>query len=236
LDYVASASDEGVLRLPPRTELDPNEVASVFGWDGEKLEEQVRRGVLRVMWCACDVVCVWRCVVWCACDVVCAWLGWRCQKTSPHLAIPVQHPPPHTHKSPPPPNPNAIKPQYFIGAVIGAGSFGTVRECIEALSGERYAVKTVSKLPKRGPPTPRYLLKLRAEVDVMRQVRGCWLVLMLCVVDAVVSCVCIFVFVVVQRGSWKHARHPPPSQRKKKKKTNLSARRVAQRRQPARRV
>lgn len=45
--------------------------------------------------------------------------------------------------------------RYKLGRVIGAGSFGTVREAIEASTGLRYAIKTVSKIPKRGPPTPR---------------------------------------------------------------------------------
>lgn len=42
-----------------------------------------------------------------------------------------------------------------MGKVIGAGSFGTVREAAEAATGRKYAIKTVSKIPKRGPPTPR---------------------------------------------------------------------------------
>eukprot|EP00878_Enallax_costatus_P014411 GHUV01015071.1.p1 GENE.GHUV01015071.1~~GHUV01015071.1.p1 ORF type:complete len:625 (+),score=149.12 GHUV01015071.1:250-1875(+) len=58
---------------------------------------------------------------------------------------------------------------YYLGRVIGAGSFGVVREGIEVATGRRFAVKTVSKVPKRGAPTPRYLLKLRAEVEVMQQ-------------------------------------------------------------------
>lgn len=44
---------------------------------------------------------------------------------------------------------------YHLGKVIGAGSFGTVREAVEIATGQRYAVKTVSKVPKRGPVTPR---------------------------------------------------------------------------------
>lgn len=32
LDYVATASDEGVLKLPARTELDPEEIKSVFAF------------------------------------------------------------------------------------------------------------------------------------------------------------------------------------------------------------
>jgi calcium-dependent protein kinase len=44
---------------------------------------------------------------------------------------------------------------YHIGKVIGAGSFGTVREAVSIATGHTYAVKTVSKVPKRGPPTPR---------------------------------------------------------------------------------
>lgn len=45
---------------------------------------------------------------------------------------------------------------YYLGRVIGAGSFGVVREGIEVSTGRRFAVKTVSKVPKRGAPTPRY--------------------------------------------------------------------------------
>lgn len=44
---------------------------------------------------------------------------------------------------------------YYLGKVIGAGSFGTVREAVEAATGHRYAIKTVAKIPKRGAPTPR---------------------------------------------------------------------------------
>lgn len=32
LDYVASVSDDGVLKLPARTELDPEEIKTVFGY------------------------------------------------------------------------------------------------------------------------------------------------------------------------------------------------------------
>lgn len=32
LDYIATASDEGVLKLPARTELDPEEIKNVFGY------------------------------------------------------------------------------------------------------------------------------------------------------------------------------------------------------------
>ncbi|KIZ04772.1 hypothetical protein MNEG_3189 [Monoraphidium neglectum] len=97
LDYVASVQDDGVLRMPARTELDPNEIKTVFGF------------------------------------------------------------------------PRKIGESYYLGKIIGAGSFGTVREAVEASTGLRFAVKTVAKVPKRGPPTPRYLLKLRAEVEVMQQ-------------------------------------------------------------------
>ncbi|GBF97387.1 calcium-dependent kinase [Raphidocelis subcapitata] len=97
LDYVASISDDGVLRLPARTELSADEIKQVFGF------------------------------------------------------------------------PRRIFDRYTMGKVIGAGSFGTVREAFDKATGARYAVKTVSKVPKRGAPTPRYLLKLRAEVEVMAQ-------------------------------------------------------------------
>ena len=45
--------------------------------------------------------------------------------------------------------------KYHLGKVIGAGSFGTVREAVSVADGQRYAVKTVAKMPKRGAPTPR---------------------------------------------------------------------------------
>lgn len=57
----------------------------------------------------------------------------------------------------------------MVGKVIGAGSFGVVREAVQRGTGIRYAVKSVPKTPKRGVPTPRYLLKLRQEVDAMQQ-------------------------------------------------------------------
>lgn len=57
----------------------------------------------------------------------------------------------------------------MVGKVIGAGSFGVVREAVQRGTGIRYAVKSVPKIPKRGLATPRYLLKLRQEVDAMQQ-------------------------------------------------------------------
>eukprot|EP00197_Chlamydomonas_leiostraca_P016234 CAMPEP_0202862620 /NCGR_PEP_ID=MMETSP1391-20130828/3593_1 /ASSEMBLY_ACC=CAM_ASM_000867 /TAXON_ID=1034604 /ORGANISM="Chlamydomonas leiostraca, Strain SAG 11-49" /LENGTH=572 /DNA_ID=CAMNT_0049542175 /DNA_START=227 /DNA_END=1946 /DNA_ORIENTATION=- len=97
LDYTATGADEGVLKMPARTELDPEQITSVFGY------------------------------------------------------------------------PRNLTQKYFVGRVIGAGSFGVVRECVEIHSGRRLAVKTVGKVPKRGMSTPRYLLKLRTEVEIMQQ-------------------------------------------------------------------
>lgn len=51
---------------------------------------------------------------------------------------------------------------YYLGRVIGAGSFGVVREGIKVATGKRFAVKTVSKVPKRGAPTPRCVRGERA--------------------------------------------------------------------------
>eukprot|EP00798_Chlamydomonas_sp_ICE-L_P029609 gene29609-17890_t len=65
--------------------------------------------------------------------------------------------------------PRNMLDEYFLGKVIGRGSFGIVQECLESASGSRYAVKKIDKFPKRGKPTPRYLLKLRAEVETMQQ-------------------------------------------------------------------
>lgn len=97
LDYVATASDDGVLRMPARSELNADQIRKVFGY------------------------------------------------------------------------PRNLHDKYRIGKMLGAGSFGVVRECFELSTGKRYAIKTIGKLPKRGPPTPRYLLKLRTEVEVMNQ-------------------------------------------------------------------
>jgi hypothetical protein len=83
VDYVASAADEGVLGLPPRTELQPQDITSVFGY------------------------------------------------------------------------PRDLTARYYLGRVLGAGSFGVVREAISVDSGLRHAVKTIPKAPKRGPATPR---------------------------------------------------------------------------------
>lgn len=48
--------------------------------------------------------------------------------------------------------PRDIKGHYYMGKVIGAGSFGTVREAQEASTGRRYAVKTGAHGPHaRGP-------------------------------------------------------------------------------------
>ena len=59
--------------------------------------------------------------------------------------------------------------RYHIGKVLGAGSFGIVREATEKVTNRRFACKTIPKIPKRGLCTPRYLLKLQTEVDVMQQ-------------------------------------------------------------------
>lgn len=97
-DYKASASDDQVLRKPPRTPLEPEEMKRVFGYLRDHFE------------------------------------------------------------------------RFHMGEVIGTGSYGIVRRCTEIKTGKDYAIKTLPKIPKKGPPTPRYLLKLRNEVDVMRQV------------------------------------------------------------------
>lgn len=59
--------------------------------------------------------------------------------------------------------------RYTIGKVIGAGSFGVVREAVHKKTNVHYACKTIPKLPKKGRGTPRYLLKIQTEVDAMLQ-------------------------------------------------------------------
>jgi len=97
-DYSAAATDCTVLRLPPKTELTPEEITHVFGYRRDFTEA------------------------------------------------------------------------YEMGEVLGAGSFGVVRACRRRDGkGPAAAVKTIAKVPRRGPATPRHLLKLRSEADVMRQ-------------------------------------------------------------------
>ena len=59
--------------------------------------------------------------------------------------------------------------RYTIGKILGAGSFGVVREAVHKGTLRKYACKTIPKIPKRGQGTPRYLLKLQTEVDAMQQ-------------------------------------------------------------------
>ena len=80
-----------------------------------------------------------------------------------------KHPP-----TPLPARPSAGLPacSYVMGSVLGAGSFGVVRECTDRRSGRRFAVKSISKVPKNARATPRYLLKIQTEVDAMQQLGG----------------------------------------------------------------
>jgi hypothetical protein len=48
LDYIATASDEGVLKLPARTELDPEEIKSVYGYP-----RCAKQGLAECGWYAC---------------------------------------------------------------------------------------------------------------------------------------------------------------------------------------
>jgi serine/threonine protein kinase len=51
-------------------------------------------------------------------------------------------------------NPLAAR-RYVLGSVLGAGSFGVVREATEKKSQRKYAVKTIPKSPKNAKSTPR---------------------------------------------------------------------------------
>lgn len=51
--------------------------------------------------------------------------------------------------------PSNLQEKYFLGQIVGAGSFGIVRQCLEIATGRKYAVKTLSKTPKKGAPNPR---------------------------------------------------------------------------------
>ncbi|KAL6771685.1 CDPK13 [Auxenochlorella protothecoides x Auxenochlorella symbiontica] len=65
--------------------------------------------------------------------------------------------------------PRDFDTHYAMGDMLGAGSFGVVRQATENQTGNQYAVKSIMKIPKNGRPTPRYLIKLQTEVDAMRQ-------------------------------------------------------------------
>ena len=54
----------------------------------------------------------------------------------------------------PPPLPACLR-SYSLGQVLGAGSFGVVREATERRTGRRYACKSIPKTPKNAKPTPR---------------------------------------------------------------------------------
>eukprot|EP01026_Neomeris_dumetosa_P002941 TRINITY_DN10806_c0_g1_i4.p1 TRINITY_DN10806_c0_g1~~TRINITY_DN10806_c0_g1_i4.p1 ORF type:complete len:597 (-),score=64.72 TRINITY_DN10806_c0_g1_i4:571-2361(-) len=64
---------------------------------------------------------------------------------------------------------SGLEARYELRRLLGAGSFGIVREAVDKYTGDKYAVKTVPKIPKKGFSTPRYLLKIRQEVDAMQQ-------------------------------------------------------------------
>eukprot|EP00873_Tetraselmis_striata_P012822 jgi/Tetstr1/433086/TSEL_022418.t1 len=66
--------------------------------------------------------------------------------------------------------PRHVTDFYTIKDVVGAGSFGVVRKAVEHQTHHEYAVKSVPKTPKKGKPTPRYLLKIQTEVEAMMQV------------------------------------------------------------------
>ena len=75
-----------------------------------------------------------------------------------------------------------MKKKYELGKVIGAGSFGVVREAEQLSTGRKVAVKTISKLLKKVPKhlarqgdegtISKHLKKLQLEVDAMKSLRG----------------------------------------------------------------
>ena len=80
------------------------------------------------------------------------------------------------------PRAELMSSKYELGKVIGAGSFGVVREAIKLSTGEKVAVKTISKMLKRVPKhlkrqgergtISKHLNKLQLEVDAMKCLRG----------------------------------------------------------------
>ncbi|GMH35775.1 hypothetical protein BSKO_03643 [Bryopsis sp. KO-2023] len=65
--------------------------------------------------------------------------------------------------------PRNLHDRFHVGEILGSGSYGIVRRCVDKDTGREYAMKAIPKTPKKRAATPRYLLKLRNEVDVMRQ-------------------------------------------------------------------
>eukprot|EP00191_Tetraselmis_sp_GSL018_P012249 CAMPEP_0177618164 /NCGR_PEP_ID=MMETSP0419_2-20121207/25380_1 /TAXON_ID=582737 /ORGANISM="Tetraselmis sp., Strain GSL018" /LENGTH=719 /DNA_ID=CAMNT_0019116945 /DNA_START=118 /DNA_END=2278 /DNA_ORIENTATION=- len=65
--------------------------------------------------------------------------------------------------------PDHLSKFYRLGQTVGSGSFGTVHRAVEHATKQVYAVKSIPKKPKKGKPTPRYLLKIQTEVEAMMQ-------------------------------------------------------------------
>ena len=57
--------------------------------------------------------------------------------------------------------------KYLVGRVIGAGSFGVVRECVERSSQRTYAVKTVPKASLHACAFPWIRAHARAHLHIM---------------------------------------------------------------------
>ena len=64
--------------------------------------------------------------------------------------------------------------RYEIGEMLGSGTFGVVYRATDKKTGRDWACKSISKFPKRPPKgskysNPHHLLKIRSEVDSMKQ-------------------------------------------------------------------
>lgn len=56
---------------------------------------------------------------------------------------------------------------YTRMEVIGSGSFGVVRRCVEVATGREFAVKAIPKVKLK---SKKYLMRMQSEVDVMRTI------------------------------------------------------------------
>lgn len=156
-DYAAKATDGAVLQRPLKVELLPSEIKDVFGFPRNLKERQA----LLKYYKKCSTQFVG--LVLAVHDIFHAGQ----QQAASHL----------TQWSFP-------MGRYILGSVLGAGSFGVVREATERKSKRKYAVKTIPKSPKSSKATPRYLLKLQTEADAMGQIGAS--------LDAVFLKVCLY--------------------------------------------
>lgn len=64
---------------------------------------------------------------------------------------------------------HSFRVRYVLGPVLGAGSFGVVRECTDRRSGRRFAVKSINKVGGR---VDWYLIQSAQTVIILAATKG----------------------------------------------------------------